>query len=65
MTRCATRSTPACTDASIARTVARITRADLIVVDDIGMLPARQDDAKAFYRPEPRSRIAGPSPDCG
>lgn len=37
-------------DASIARTVARITRADLIVVDDIGMLPAGQDAAEAFYR---------------
>ena len=37
-------------DASIAKTVARITRADLIVVDDIGMLPAGQDAAEAFYR---------------
>jgi DNA replication protein DnaC len=37
-------------DASIARTVARICRADLIVVDDIGMLPAGQDAAEAFYR---------------
>jgi DNA replication protein DnaC len=37
-------------DASIARTVARICRSDLIVVDDIGMLPAGQDAAEAFYR---------------
>ncbi|MEH1017877.1 IS21-like element helper ATPase IstB [Micromonospora sp. CPCC 206060] len=38
------------TDGSTARTVARICRADLIVVDDIGMLPAGQDAAEAFYR---------------
>jgi DNA replication protein DnaC len=37
-------------DASTARTVARICRADLIVIDDIGMLPAGQDAAEAFYR---------------
>ena len=37
-------------DASIAKTVAKITRADLVVVDDIGMLPAGQDAAEAFYR---------------
>jgi DNA replication protein DnaC len=37
-------------DASIARTMARICRSDLIVVDDIGMLPAGQDAAEAFYR---------------
>lgn len=37
-------------DASIPRTVARLTRADLIVVDDIGMLPAGGDAAEAFYR---------------
>ena len=37
-------------DASIARTIARICRSDLIVVDDIGMLPAGQDAAEAFYR---------------
>jgi DNA replication protein DnaC len=37
-------------DASVARTVARICRSDLIVVDDIGMLPAGQDAAEAFYR---------------
>jgi hypothetical protein len=34
----------------VARTVARICRSDLIVVDDIGMLPAGQDAAEAFYR---------------
>jgi DNA replication protein DnaC len=37
-------------DGSVARTVARICRSDLIVVDDIGMLPAGQDAAEAFYR---------------
>jgi DNA replication protein DnaC len=37
-------------DGSIARTVTRICRCDLIVVDDIGMLPAGQDAAEAFYR---------------
>lgn len=37
-------------DASIAKAVARIVRADLVVVDDIGMLPAGQDAAEAFYR---------------
>ena len=37
-------------DGSIARTVARITRADLIVIDDIGMLPAGQAAAEALYR---------------
>lgn len=37
-------------DASVARTVSKIVRAELIVVDDIGMLPAGQDAAEAFYR---------------
>ena len=37
-------------DGSIASTVARITRADLVVIDDIGMLPAGQAAAEAFYR---------------
>jgi len=37
-------------DGSTGRTVARICRADLIVVDDIGMLPAGQEAAEAFYR---------------
>lgn len=37
-------------DGSAARTVTRICRSDLIVVDDIGMLPAGQDAAEAFYR---------------
>jgi hypothetical protein len=37
-------------DGSIARTVTRICRCNLIVVDDIGMLPAGQDAAEAFYR---------------
>jgi DNA replication protein DnaC len=37
-------------DASVARVVARICSADLIVIDDIGMLPAGQEAAEAFYR---------------
>ncbi|MGH7697842.1 MAG: IS21-like element helper ATPase IstB [Candidatus Dormibacteria bacterium] len=37
-------------DGSVAKVVTRITRADLIVIDDIGMLPAGQDAAEAFYR---------------
>lgn len=37
-------------DASTARVIARICRSDLIVVDDIGQLPAGQDAAEAFYR---------------
>jgi len=37
-------------DGTTAKTVARITRADLIVIDDIGMLPAGQQAAEAFYR---------------
>ena len=37
-------------DASIAKVIARICRADLIVIDDIGTLPAGQDAAEAFYR---------------
>ncbi len=34
----------------MAKTIAKITRAELIVVDDIGMLPAGQAAAEAFYR---------------
>jgi DNA replication protein DnaC len=37
-------------DASVSRVVARICRSDLVVVDDIGMLPAGQEAAEAFYR---------------
>lgn len=37
-------------DGSVARAVARICGCDLIVVDDIGMLPAGQEAAEAFYR---------------
>jgi DNA replication protein DnaC len=37
-------------DASTARVIARICRSELIVVDDIGQLPAGQDAAEAFYR---------------
>jgi DNA replication protein DnaC len=37
-------------DASISRIVARICRSEVIVVDDIGQLPAGQEAAEAFYR---------------
>ena len=37
-------------DGSVARTIGRICRSDLIVVDDIGMLPVGQEAAEAFYR---------------
>lgn len=37
-------------DASVAKLVARICRAELIVIDDIGALPAGQDAGEAFYR---------------
>ena len=37
-------------DGSIAKTINRITRAELIVVDDIGMLPSGQAAAEALYR---------------
>ncbi|PBC66126.1 DNA replication protein DnaC [Streptomyces sp. TLI_235] len=40
----------AAVDNSVARAVAKITRCDLIVVDDIGMLPCGQTAAEAFYR---------------
>ena len=37
-------------DASINKVITRIRRSDLVVVDDIGQLPAGQDAAEAFYR---------------
>jgi DNA replication protein DnaC len=37
-------------DASVQKVVTRICRADLIAVDDIGMLPAGAEAAEAFYR---------------
>lgn len=37
-------------DASVNRVITKICRAELIVIDDIGMLPAGQDAAEAFYR---------------
>lgn len=42
--------TKAKVDASVQKVIARICRADLIVVDDIGTLPVSQDAAEAFYR---------------
>jgi DNA replication protein DnaC len=40
----------AAADGSTARAITKITRADLIVIDDIGMLPAGQAAAEALYR---------------
>ena len=40
----------AAVDGSTAKTIAKITRCDLIAVDDIGMLPAGQAAAEALYR---------------
>jgi DNA replication protein DnaC len=37
-------------DNTVSKAVAKITRCDLIVVDDIGMLPSGQAAAEAFYR---------------
>jgi DNA replication protein DnaC len=37
-------------DASTGRAISRIVRADLIVVDDVGMLPVGSEEAEAFYR---------------
>lgn len=37
-------------DATTAKVVARICYAELIVVDDIGLLPAGEDEAEALYR---------------
>src|SRR5690606_22857655 len=42
--------TRAAVDDSQGKVIARITRAELIVVDDIGMLPSGQAAAEAFYR---------------
>ena len=38
------------TDDSMAKAMARVIRADLIVVDDIGMLPVGQDASEALFR---------------
>ena len=40
----------AAVDGTTARAIAKITRCDLITVDDIGMLPAGQAAAEALYR---------------
>ena len=37
-------------DDSVAKAIARLTRADLIVIDDIGMLPVAADAAEALFR---------------
>ena len=37
-------------DASIAKAIGRILRSDLIVIDDIGLLPVATETAEAFYR---------------
>src|SRR5260221_12198505 len=40
----------AAVDGTTAKAIAKITRCDLIAVDDIGMLPAGQAAAQALYR---------------
>ena len=40
----------AAVDGTTARAITKITRCDLIVIDDIGMLPAGQAAGEAFYR---------------
>ncbi|OXY89720.1 ATP-binding protein [Streptomyces diastatochromogenes] len=37
-------------DDSVAKAIGRITRTDLIIVDDIGLLPVSPDAAEGFYR---------------
>ncbi len=37
-------------DDSVARAIARVMRTDLIIVDDIGLLPVSPDAAEGFYR---------------
>jgi hypothetical protein len=37
-------------DGTTAKAIAKITRCELIVIDDIGMLPAGQAAGEAFYR---------------
>jgi DNA replication protein DnaC len=37
-------------DDSISKAIRRITRVDLIIIDDIGMLPVGEDAAEGFYR---------------
>ncbi|MFG1614529.1 ATP-binding protein [Nonomuraea wenchangensis] len=37
-------------DGSVAWTIAKICRSDIIVVDDIGLLPVGHETAEAFYR---------------
>jgi DNA replication protein DnaC len=38
-------------DDSIARALTRLIRSDLIIVDDIGLLPVSPDAAEGFYQP--------------
>jgi IstB-like ATP binding protein len=37
-------------DDSVSKAITRITRTDLIIVDDIGLLPVSPDAAEGFYR---------------
>ncbi|WP_311923040.1 ATP-binding protein [Microbispora sp. H10836] len=37
-------------DGSVSRAITRICRSDVIVIDDIGLLPVSHDTAEAFYR---------------
>ncbi|MFE7530082.1 ATP-binding protein [Kitasatospora sp. NPDC057542] len=41
---------PTTTGCSASKAITRITRTDLIIVDDIGLLPASPDTAEGFYR---------------
>ena len=52
----------AAVDGTTARAIAKITRCDLIAIDDIGMLPAGQAAAEALC-PACRRRLRTPVPD--
>src|SRR6266536_6462336 len=50
----------AAVDGTTAKTIAKITRCDLVAIDDIGMLPAGQSAAEALYRLVDAPTSAGP-----
>ncbi len=50
----------AAVDGTTAKTIAKITRCDLVAIDDIGMLPAGQAAAEALYRLVDAPTSAGP-----
>lgn len=43
-------------DDSVSKAIGRITRTDLIIVDDIGLLPVSPDAAEGFYQRQPPPR---------